>query len=121
MTKISKHFTEKEFRCPGSNVLFVDKDLLTALDAMREDLGEPVYVTSGCRSPAHNKAIGGSEGSYHITTDLRPCQAADLLVKTGHHRYRMIEAAIRAGFGGIGVYQNHIHVDVRDDLIMWRG
>jgi uncharacterized protein YcbK (DUF882 family) len=121
MSMLSKYFSEKEFRCPGSGVLMVDPDLLKALDELREIMGEPVYVTSGCRSPEHNKKVGGSDNSYHVTTDLRPCMAADLLVKTGHHRYRMIEAAIRAGFGGIGVYSNHIHVDVRDDLVMWRG
>lgn len=35
------------------------------LDAVREHLGKPVLVTSGYRSPALNKVIGGVDSSHH--------------------------------------------------------
>jgi uncharacterized protein YcbK (DUF882 family) len=38
----------------------------TLLDPLRNDLGQPVRVTSGYRSPAVNKAVGGSRTSRHM-------------------------------------------------------
>jgi len=35
------------------------------LQPLRDDLGKPLIITSGYRSPALNKAIGGSEDSQH--------------------------------------------------------
>lgn len=46
--------------------------LLKTLNKFREVYGKPMIVTSGYRSPEHNKAIGGSAKSAHLT-----CQAAD--------------------------------------------
>jgi len=38
----------------------------TLLDPLRNDLGQPVRVTSGYRSPYVNKAVGGSRTSRHM-------------------------------------------------------
>lgn len=38
----------------------------TLLDPLRNDLGQPVRVTSGYRSPNVNKAVGGSRTSRHM-------------------------------------------------------
>lgn len=38
----------------------------TLLDPLRNDLGQPVRVTSGYRSPQVNKAVGGSRTSRHM-------------------------------------------------------
>lgn len=35
------------------------------LDPLREALGAPLEVSSGYRSPALNKAVGGASGSHH--------------------------------------------------------
>ena len=48
------------------------------LDPMREAYGAAVNVTSGYRSPAYNKAIGGAKNSQHMKG-----QAADLQTKEG--------------------------------------
>ena len=37
------------------------------LDPLREAYGKPVYINSGYRCPALNKAVGGVPGSYHLT------------------------------------------------------
>lgn len=121
MAKIAKYFSAKEFRCPGSGILFVDPDLLDMLDRLRELMGEPVYITSGCRSPEHNAKIGGSAASQHITTELTPCRAADIKAVGANRKYRLVQSAIDLGFGGIGVYKTHIHLDTRDMPVMWRG
>lgn len=36
------------------------------LDPLREAWGKPIYVNSGYRSPALNKAVGGAKNSHHM-------------------------------------------------------
>lgn len=43
------------------------------LDPLREFLGFPILITSGYRSPALNRAVGGSKNSQHMSG-----QAADI-------------------------------------------
>ena len=45
------------------------------LQPLRDSIGKPVYITSGFRSAAVNRAVGGVAGSQH-----RSGQAADILV-----------------------------------------
>lgn len=47
------------------------------LDPLREWYGHPIYVTSGYRSLALNKAVGGARNSHHILG-----MAADITVRT---------------------------------------
>lgn len=47
--------------------------LLKAINKIREIWGKPMFVNSGYRTPEHNKAIGGSPRSAHLT-----CQAVDI-------------------------------------------
>lgn len=46
------------------------------LDPVREKIGVPVTVTSGFRSPALNKAVGGVATSQHLEGE-----AADIIIK----------------------------------------
>ena len=46
------------------------------LEPIREMVGRPIIITSGYRSPALNKAVGGSKTSQHMFG-----QAADIIVK----------------------------------------
>jgi len=121
MDMISKHFSVKEFRCPSSGILYVDPEFLATLESLRELMKEPMVVTSGCRGLEHNNKVGGSIKSYHITTPLSPCRAADISVPNGHYRFKLIELAIKVGFTGIGVYVSHIHLDNRQVAVVWRG
>lgn len=45
------------------------------LDPLREALGRPIVISSGYRSPAVNKAVGGASSSQHVLG-----QAADITV-----------------------------------------
>lgn len=63
---------------PGSEIY---KNLLYTierLDKIREEWGGPIIVTSGYRSQALNKAVGGSKSSAHLTG-----MAADIHPKNG--------------------------------------
>jgi len=41
--------------------------LCKQLERLRTELGEPVYINSGYRSPTLNKAVGGAKHSLHQT------------------------------------------------------
>ena len=51
------------------------------LDPARERFGAPIYVNSGYRSEAVNKAVGGARRSYHLKG-----RAADLDTRCGRNR-----------------------------------
>ena len=55
-----RYFTYEEFDSPdvqGSGQM-MSKDLILILESVREQLGKPVIITSGYRTPAHNQHIG---------------------------------------------------------------
>lgn len=74
-----KHFSEKELGIEKATqeikenmILLVDK----VLDPLRGKVGA-IQINSGYRTPAHNKEIGGSPTSQHITgmaCDIFPIQ-----------------------------------------------
>jgi len=118
---IAKYFSDDEFRCPCCGFLYVDQDLLNGLDMMREKLQAPIRLSSACRCVAHNKKVGGAQKSYHLTTNDQPCRAVDIKAKTGLEKYLILKYALELGFGGIGVYKAHIHIDVGNREAVWIG
>lgn len=66
-TKLSEHFSYEEFACKGTGRVYVDKDLIIRLEALREAMGgHPIIITSGYRSPQHNKSLPNSaKNSLH--------------------------------------------------------
>ncbi|MBW3098150.1 D-Ala-D-Ala carboxypeptidase family metallohydrolase [Pseudohoeflea coraliihabitans] len=69
----------------------------------------PVVVTSGFRSPKHNRRIGGATNSRHTT-----CEAADIQIE-GVSKWELAKY-LRSlpGRGGVGTYchTKSVHVDV---------
>lgn len=74
-----KYFTIKELcksttakqlgidNSPNSEIVSNLEQLINnILDPLRERFGKPIYVNSGYRSPALNKAVNGSKTSYHM-------------------------------------------------------
>ncbi|UJQ95594.1 YcbK family protein [Mariluticola halotolerans] len=72
--------------------------------------GKKVVMNSGYRTPWHNYAVGGADGSLH-----KKCMAADFFIP-GVSKNKLIAYAMRDGIvGGLGCYpgKKFIHVDVR--------
>lgn len=65
--------------------------VLALLDPLRELWGKPIYVNSGYRSPALNKAVGGVANSQHMKG-----QAADITTGNAESN-RKLFALIRDG------------------------
>lgn len=75
----TKNFNVSEFSCRcGCGFNCIDQRVIDLAQTIRDTLGVPIHVNSGCRCEKHNKAFGGVSGSFH-TKGL----AADLACSLG--------------------------------------
>lgn len=118
--KLSTNFRVREFACQdGSDPVFVSDRLVDILQAVRNKFGQPVNITSGYRTAAHNskKSVGGEAYSQHLygmaadiqVVGVKPEDVADYL------------ELIMPNTGGVGRYKDFTHVDVRDVKSRWNG
>ena len=122
--RLSKNFTQREFKSKDGasmpeDVLNNVQELACNLQTLRDFLDEPVKVTSGWRSPSHNKAIGGVKNSQHVLG-----KASDLKVKgiEPEDLYLIIESLIttkQMKEGGLGLYNTFVHYDIRGTKARW--
>ena len=83
--------------------------LVRTLKTIERHFGKRVVVTSGYRSPEHNRRVRGARRSQHMN-----CAAADILVE-GVSKWEIARfARSLPGRGGVGTYchTNAVHVDV---------
>ena len=64
--RVSKNFSLKEFQCPCCGRVMLDARLLSFLQTLRNQYGQPIIITSGYRCEIHNIYIGGREDSLHL-------------------------------------------------------
>jgi len=114
MGDLTKNFSRFEFSCRcGCGLADIHPDTVQALQALRDRLGAPIHINSGCRCVRHNKAVSGATHSYHLKA--QGCKAADITT-------RDVSPSIFADWiennstefctGGIGRYKGFVHVDV---------
>ena len=114
--QLTKNFNINEFKCKdGSDEVIVDPELVELLQILRDRINKPIVIVSGYRTKEYNKKIKGAPNSYHLKG-----QAADIRVEGVDPKIMAIHAA-KVGFRGIGVYNNFIHVDVRQKEYFWKG
>lgn len=67
---LTTHFTLEEFNkenLPLTKTLINNfQQIALFLEVIRWSFGKPIIITSGLRSPMHNKEIGGVVNSYHL-------------------------------------------------------
>ena len=73
----------------NENVANMNKLIETVLDPLREEWGNPIYVTSGFRNSALNKAVGGVSNSHHLCKN--GYAAADIVTKSTNDNKRLFE------------------------------
>lgn len=113
--KLSTNFRVKEFACKdGSDPVFIDSELVSVLQKIRDHFGKPVTITSAYRTPTRNKEVGGTVYSQHLYG-----KAAD--IKTGVSPKEVAQYAekLMPNSGGIGVYNTFTHIDVRSVKSRW--
>ena len=113
MGDISKNFDRSEFKCPCCDQDTVDAELITMLQAIRDNFG-PVVITSANRCEDYNAKVGGSKKSQHLKG-----RAADIVVRG--HTPKEIGDFIEKNFPncGLGVYSDFTHIDSRGSRARW--
>jgi uncharacterized protein YcbK (DUF882 family) len=91
---------------PGSGRRMMDMEFMSLIDDARGIAGIPFRITSGYRTPSHNRIVGGVDDSSHV----KGC-AADIYVPDNRHRWLILDALIKVGFNRIGIANSFIHVD----------
>ncbi len=113
--QISRNFNLREFISPDTNEVKIDYRLVVICERLRRELDTPITITSGYRTKAHNKRVGGNKDSYHMKG-----LAVDMVAKEVSLRKLFIKATKIKGVGGLGWYQDsHIHIDIRKDRLYW--
>ena len=108
----------------GSDTGLVDEGLVGLLQCSREHFGKPGTITSGYRTAAHNRAVGGSKSSQHLLG-----RAADIQVQdTDPLAVAAYVESLMPGWGGVGRYpvktgraKGWVHVDTRANKSRWTG
>lgn len=115
---LSENFKVKEFACKdGSDVIFVAPELVEVLQKIRTHFGKAVNINSAYRTPTYNKKVGGATYSQHLYGT-----AADIRINgVASKDIAAYAETLLSGTGGIGIYGNFVHVDVRKEKARWNG
>lgn len=105
--QLSEHFCLYEFECACGKCkeTSINPFHVERLEALREQVEQPITITSGYRCHAYNRKVGGARKSQHmagtatdiVISDMDPDQVANLC----EH------------FTGLGRYDTFTHIDSR--------
>lgn len=113
----SRYFLLQELASPDTGEIAVHPRLLYFLDHARDQLRRPIIVTSGYRTEAHNRAVGGAPDSQHLYG-----RAADIVPHDPNHFRHLGQILLRLQPPGLGLYCNPrgrrwFHIDVRPGTV----
>ena len=94
-----RYFTDKELSCYHCGKEDMQPSFMEDIIKLRELLGFPLVVTSAYRCPNHPIEAPKKTPGAHSTG-----MAIDIRI-AGNNAHRLLDAALRAGFSGIGVSQ----------------
>jgi zinc D-Ala-D-Ala carboxypeptidase len=121
----SKNFSRDELKCSFSGECEIEEDALQRLQALRDEWGKPIRLSSAYRSAENPRERTKKTGpGYHHGVNGNGGQAFDVLI-AGEDVVPFIALAIKHGFKGIGVNQKNewnqrfIHIDTRDKYACW--
>jgi uncharacterized protein YcbK (DUF882 family) len=110
-----RYFSLSDFNCKETGDNKMDVEYLARLDSLRHVCGFPFIITSGYRSPDHSIEVGKVKPGTHAQGI-----ASDIRVNNGAERYTIVAAAMKMGFGGIGISKTFIHIDDRKTTpVVW--
>ena len=112
----TSNFLQSELKCPCCNKYVPNVALLILLEDVRRFFNSPVLISSSTRCEKHNKDVGGSKGSWHLTG-----HAADITVKGVEpiDVYRYLNERPYSRVIGLGSYNQFTHVDTRGHKARW--
>ena len=114
-----KYFSEQELACKGTGVVKLDPVFAQKLPELREAHGGPLAVNSVCRTPEHNRNVGGHPRSLHLTENpvhkTGGCCAADISWRGWSDERKLTFAKLAWSLGwSVGLHDGFCHVDRRE-------
>ena len=121
---LTSNFRLEEFASPDADYFPISVinnlfELAQNLELVRSRLGVAIHISSGWRTVAHNRKVGGASNSQHLYG-----RAADIWsnIYTPNEIHQIIENMIQAGVmqeGGLGIYNTFVHYDIRGTKARW--
>ena len=114
MSPYRSRFTDNELACKCCGKGGVQDSLREKLEAARVLAGIPFIITSGFRCTTNQNdlvARGTSQPASSHPLGL----AVDVKATDSDARFRIVDAALRAGITRIGVGKDFIHLDIDPD------
>ena len=122
--KLTANFSKSEFESKDGSPMPLDvlqniQVLAEQLQVIRDEIGKPISITSGYRSPNHNARIGGAKHSFHVRG-----MAADIQVAGMHPMdvKKVILKLMNEGKilkGGLKAYKSWTHYDTRGEIVLF--
>jgi len=100
------HFSRPKLVCPTTDQVRLAPGFGEALERLRVELDEPIYLTSACRSPMHNAKVKGHPRSLHLVVNghwgTGGCCAVDVVANDGKFKTKLITLALDQEWSMIG-------------------
>lgn len=110
------NFKVSEFACKdGSDVILINPYLIEVLEKIRNHFGKNIRINSGYRTPSYNSGLRSKSKNVAKTSQHMFGNAADITISgvTPKEIYNFVNSFHE---GGLGLYRNFVHVDVRDTV-----
>ena len=104
------YFNLADLASPDTGEICVIRKMIecinTLVDCLPAKVGK-LRITSGYRTPEHNKKVGGARQSFH-----KRGMAIDCYAGMSHENLGIL--GLRCGFTTAIVYVSHVHLDIRE-------
>lgn len=94
------------------------RQLAEQLQIIRDRIRKPITITSGHRSAAHNKAVGGAPRSFHLYGMAADIKAQGVPAVELYHIIRRLMEEKKIIAGGLILYPTWVHYDTRGKQIL---
>ena len=108
--KVAKNFAVAEFASKdGSRVVIINPMLPEYLQKARDHFDNPLIITSGYRTTAHNSKVGGVSDSNHVFGNAADVYIPGVSVLDLYNYF----CEIAGNSCEIGIYNNFVHFAVQ--------
>ena len=122
---LSKYFSTKEFSCkcnfPDCKTQRISKTLITQLDQVREEIKQPLIITSAYRCMKHQAFLRAAGVNTVVAKQSTHEQglAADIVPKDMKDTRGAFLKIVEKHFDSIGLSSQFLHVDLRVGKRRW--
>ena len=122
MGDLTPNFSRSEFMSHDGAAMPSELDgnllrLAQQLQALRDELGQPITIHSGYRSAAQNIEVGGEPHSRHLTAEAADFGVSNHTLSAAYCRVDRLISASLMRQGGLGIYTEHVHYDTRGSRV----